>query len=111
MGIQLAERGAQIVQPLAREICPTTKPASGGGWAKIVTTASGNATDGLVMMAHHTALTLSNAATGPSFYTVSYVGVANHSLDFVAEIRTADAAEPEATFDNVVDMLDWLNRE
>ena len=31
--------------------------------------------------------------------------------EFVADILAADAAPPEASFDNVVDMLDWLNRE
>lgn len=31
--------------------------------------------------------------------------------DFVAIILAADAAEPEASFDNVVDMLDWLDRD
>lgn len=29
--------------------------------------------------------------------------------DFVAEVLAADAAPPEAEFDNVADMLEWLN--
>jgi hypothetical protein len=29
----------------------------------------------------------------------------------VKEIKAADAAAPEAQFNNVVDMLDWLNRD
>jgi len=31
--------------------------------------------------------------------------------DFVASILQADAAPPEVSFNNVVDMLEWLNRD
>ena len=31
--------------------------------------------------------------------------------DFVGEILRADTLPPEAKFNNVVDMLDWLNRD
>jgi len=33
-----------------------------------------------------------------------------YNPDMVDEILRADAAPPEAKFNNVVDMLDWLNR-
>jgi hypothetical protein len=35
----------------------------------------------------------------------------DYDPNFVADILKADAETPEASFDNVVDMLDWLNRE
>jgi len=40
-------------------------------------------------------------------------GVQEEEYDpaFVAEILAADAAPNEATFDNVVDMLEWLERD
>jgi hypothetical protein len=50
----------------------------------------------------------SNATIGVSFggtYTTN-----DYDPDFVASILKADASEPEASFDNVVDMLNWLNR-
>src|ERR1700685_2018780 len=49
--------------------------------------------------------------------TFSYSGnpplveeAADYNADLVAEILRADAAQPETSFNNVVDMLDWLNR-
>jgi hypothetical protein len=42
----------------------------------------------------------------------TYFAGANHyDPDLVTSILKADASEPEASFDNVVDMLDWLNRD
>jgi hypothetical protein len=35
----------------------------------------------------------------------------DYDTDFVESILSADAAEPEARFSNVVDMLEWLNRD
>jgi|SRR6185437_5821356 len=40
-----------------------------------------------------------------------FAGTSDYDPDFVASILQADASAPEATFNNVVDMLDWLNRE
>jgi hypothetical protein len=37
--------------------------------------------------------------------------VDEYDPDFVASILAADAAEPEASFDNVVDLLEWLDRD
>jgi hypothetical protein len=46
-------------------------------------------------------------------YQPVYTSVAGsgYDPDFVASILHADAAPPEATFTNVVDMLEWLNRD
>lgn len=46
-------------------------------------------------------------------YSGTTVTVTEEEYDpaFVAEILAADAAPPEASFNNVVDMLDWLNRD
>ncbi len=33
-----------------------------------------------------------------------------YSEEFVASILEADAADPEASFDNIIDLLEWLNR-
>src|ERR1700693_3992555 len=48
-------------------------------------------------------ITYSNA--GPASVAAEY------NPDMVAEILRADAAQPEGSFNNVVDMLDWLNRD
>jgi hypothetical protein len=55
--------------------------------------------------------TVSNATTNVSFACTSYAGALQYDPEFVAEILAADAADPEASFNNVVDMLDWLNRD
>jgi predicted kinase len=46
-------------------------------------------------------------ATGP----LQARGGDEYDAAFVASIQQADAAPPEASFNNVVDMLDWLNRD
>jgi hypothetical protein len=55
--------------------------------------------------------TVSNATMNVSFGCTSYAGAHQYDPEFVAEILAADAAEPQASFNNVVDMLDWLNRD
>jgi len=43
---------------------------------------------------------------------MSTAGVADgYNAELVASILQADAAPSEASFNNVVDMLDWLNRD
>jgi hypothetical protein len=63
------------------------------------------------------------SSTAVSSFTVSYMyfaghGVAGHSEPiteydpvFVARVKAADAAPPAAKFNNIVDMLDWLDRD
>ena len=53
----------------------------------------------------------SNAMIGVSLSGVYYGSSSDYDPDFVASILQADAAAPEASHNNVVDMLDWLNRE
>jgi hypothetical protein len=56
----------------------------------------------------------SNATIGASFggvYSAAYANVEEYDPDFVARVLRADAAPNEATFDNVVDLLDWLERD
>ncbi|MGV7219697.1 hypothetical protein [Bradyrhizobium sp. UFLA05-112] len=55
-------------------------------------------------------VTISNVTLGFSF-AIHTAGGSVYDSDFVADILAADAAEPEASFDNVVDMLEWLNRD
>jgi hypothetical protein len=50
-------------------------------------------------------------ARSPLSFGCTVTSDSGYDADFVADILKADAAEPEASFDNVVDMLDWLNRE
>jgi hypothetical protein len=53
----------------------------------------------------------SNASNELSFGVMTYTGLAQHyDPALVASILQADTAPPEASFNNVVDMLDWLNR-
>jgi hypothetical protein len=40
-----------------------------------------------------------------------YAGADEYNEEFVKSILAADAAEPEARFNNVVDMLEWLDRK
>jgi hypothetical protein len=112
MGVQLAEREQRFVHPLASRIYPTAKSIAGSEWTRVLTAVSSWTPYPVAFPSVGITLTLTNAATeGLSFFTISYAGVANYNADFVAELLAADAAEPEATFDNVVDMLDWLNRD
>jgi hypothetical protein len=53
----------------------------------------------------------SNAPNGIALGTISLAGVVEYDPQFVKEVLQADAGSPEASFNNVVDMLDWLNRE
>ena len=48
-----------------------------------------------------------NVSVGGVYYT----GASDYDPDFVERVLKADAAPVEATFDNVVDMLDWLERD
>ena len=57
------------------------------------------------------AVTLSGFPPTPSATDQSAKEEHDYNATFVAEVLAADAAPPEASFNNVVDMLDWLNRE
>ncbi len=51
----------------------------------------------------------SNATVGFSLGGTYVVSSSDYDPDFVKSILDADRAPPEARFNNVVDMLDWLN--
>jgi phosphoglycolate phosphatase-like HAD superfamily hydrolase len=53
---------------------------------------------------------IASTRTGMSVDLV-YTQVSSYRPEFVDAILAADKAKPEAKFDNVVDMLDWLSRE
>jgi hypothetical protein len=50
-------------------------------------------------------------ASGATFGGVYYAGAEEYDPDFVASVLKADSEPPEAHFNNVVDMLNWLNRD
>src|SRR5260370_19911282 len=95
--------------PQARSIWhvyPITETVAGFDGARIVTALS-DSTSAVVVGSSWT----SNATIGVSLGGVYYAGTSDYNPDFVASILQADAAPPEASFNNVVDMLDWLNRD
>src|SRR5438445_606119 len=48
-------------------------------------------------------------ATSTAVGCVLQTNAPAYDQNFVKSVLAADAAEPEARFNNVVDMLDWLN--
>jgi hypothetical protein len=102
MGLQVAER--QRVP--AWQVFPVIEAVAGFGSAQNLMALSNN-NRALVQGGG----SYSNATIGVSFGCTYVAGAVDYDPDFVASILKADAAEPEASFDNVVDMLDWLNRD
>jgi hypothetical protein len=92
--------------PLARPLYHVTETVAGFNGARVVIGATG--TTSLELEAPPWP---SNATIGVSLGAVYYTGVGEYDPDFVASILQADAAPAEASFNNVVDMLDWLNRD
>jgi hypothetical protein len=103
MVLQALEREPQA--PSVSRVVPITKTVSGSEGARIVTTLSA----GFGLAATH--YIASNATVDVWLSGVYYAGAGDYDPEFVASILQADTAAPEATFNNVVDMLDWLNRE
>jgi hypothetical protein len=99
------------LQALEREpehrfrLAPITKAVSGFDGARIVT----SLTD------HPNAVSnygiFSNATDSATFEMVYYTSTVDYDAGIVASLLHADSASPEANFSNVVDMLDWLNRD
>jgi hypothetical protein len=86
---------------------PITETVTGFEGARLITTLTGNLGSVVEGFGWY-----SNAAMGVSLGGVYYVGAGgDYDADVVMSILQADAAPPEASFTNVVDMLDWLNRE
>jgi hypothetical protein len=105
MALQALERERPPQAPLVSRVVPITKTVSGFEGARIFTTLSGS-----FNLAEVYALS-SNATSDVSLGGVYYAGASGYDPDFVTSILKADADAPEASFDNVVDMLDWLNRD
>jgi hypothetical protein len=99
----LTERRQPILRPYQ-----VIETIGGFDGARIVTATNGNSRAVVMdaMMVHH-----SNTVTGVSLGCTYFAGAGDYDPVFVESVRLADAAAPEASFNNVVDMLDWLNRE
>jgi hypothetical protein len=94
----------------AQHVFRTGVTVSGAGGSRIANSSSSAATTSSTdMSASGMSTTMSTE------YAVVYTEAASSARDydpaFVASVLRADAAPPEAAFNNVVDMLDWLNRD
>ncbi len=105
MGLQALER--KLDHPVW-SMAPVTNTVSGFDGARIVTAWSNISAVAVTVIGYATATTATN---GISLRTIYYAGANGYDDEFAANILKADAAAPEAEFNNVVDMLDWLNRE
>ena len=92
-------------QAAAFRAVPITKTVSGSDGARIIKGSTGS------FDPSRTYAFVSNATVDVSLVVVYYAGINDYDPEFVTSILQADAAAPEASFNNVVDMLDWLNRE
>jgi hypothetical protein len=91
-----------------------TRTVPGFAGTQLLTAFSGNAYVGAPLNIGGTTgggYILSNATAGVSLSCTSLAGASDYNPDFVASVLAADAAKPEASFDNVVDLLDWLDRD
>jgi hypothetical protein len=102
MGMQLAEKHEAPVW----QIYPIIQTVSGFDGARLVTALSDNKN---TLVAGFNLW--SNAMVGVSLGGTYFAGTGDYDTAFVESVLQADAAAPEANFNNVVDMLDWLNRE
>jgi hypothetical protein len=93
-------------EPPIRYALPITETVAGFDGARLVVATTGS----LGRVAEDFAW-YSNAMIGIAVGGTYYASSRDYDPDFVASILQADAAVPEASFNNVVDMLEWLNRE
>jgi hypothetical protein len=56
-------------------------------------------------------ISTNNASIGISIGGVYFAESSDYDAAFVERVLKADTAPVEATFDNVVDLLDWLERD
>jgi hypothetical protein len=101
MPVQTLHRQA----PSVRVLSPVFETVSGFG--KSVTVTSVADSTSMVVVG----VDWSNATSGATFGGVYYAGAEEYDPDFVASVLKADSEPPEAHFNNVVDMLNWLNRD
>ncbi len=102
MGLQAVKER----EPSVWQVFPVTETVTGFDGARIITALTGNSA---VLVGGTNSF--SNVTTGVSLGGIYFAGTHDYDPDFVSSILQADAADPEASFNNVVDMLDWLNRE
>ena len=88
---------------------PVFETVSGFGGA-VTITSTANSTSLPVIVLDYWSNAMSGASLG-GIYRAVYADVEQYDPDFVAGILRADAEPPEAQFNNVVDMLNWLNRD
>jgi hypothetical protein len=105
MSVQTAERRPR------RYVHPITETVSGFGGAVIVDSVTANTNMYYVLEYDWSSNAKSPVVAGVALF--SGHGESNNEYDpaFVARVLKADAAPTEATFDNVIDMLDWLERD
>jgi hypothetical protein len=109
MSLQAIERKKHLAAPTLQKFFPVTRTVAGFEGYRFLKTVSEGVTDFTVQGSYALA---TNASAGLSIVGgVYYVGIDGYDAEFVKTIQAADAAEPEAGFNNVVDMLDWLNRD
>lgn len=100
--LQTIERESAVRRSI---VYPSTKTVAGFEGTRIITGLSGG-----VCTAVLTNSLLVSTLASTSVVCVYYAGIDEYDAEFVSTVLAADRAEPEATFDNVVDMLGWLNR-
>jgi hypothetical protein len=100
----MGAQGAKQRELPARHAFPVIEAVAGFGNVQNLMAFSGNNS---VLVADSSFY--SNATTGVSLGATYVVGAGDYDPEFVQSILQADAAAPEARFNNVVDMLDWLN--
>lgn len=108
MGLQAIDERpshAPLVRSLYQvtEIIPAASGTTGAVRVSGVTVGAGVGVIGLEWV--------SNATVGVSLGGVYYVGASEYDPAFVERVLRADAAPSEASFDNVVDLMDWLERD
>ena len=109
MSLQTIECEKRRAPATLQKLFPVTRTVSGFEGFQFLKTVSEGVTD---ITVHGSYALATNASVSLSIVgCVYYAGVNGYDADFVKAIQAADAAEPEAGFNNVVDMLDWLNRD
>jgi hypothetical protein len=103
MGLQAVKEREQPIW----QTFPITETVTGFEGARLVTTLTGSLGQ-IVEGSGWYPNTMVGLSLGAVYYASASAG--DYDADLVASILQADAAAPEASFSNVVDMLDWLNR-
>jgi len=111
VSLQVIEREKRLAAPTLQKFFPVTRTVAGFEGYRFLKTVSEGVTD---ITIHGSYALATNASVSLSIVGCVYyagVNVSGYDADFVKAVQAADAAEPEAKFSNVVDMLDWLIRD